>query len=78
MPVALFNKLANAYGEDKAFEYGSLMLQKTPTTIFVNPFKYKRDDYFERQKKNKFLIAKTEFSPMGMRFIDKIVHKTLI
>jgi hypothetical protein len=78
MPNSLFLKLANAYGEEKAFEYGRLMLQKSPTTIFVNPFQYKRDDYFEKQKNYKFQISKTEFSPMGIRFIDKIVKKIKI
>lgn len=79
-PSELFNLLADAYGEGKAFEYCENLLEKAPLTIRSNPLKISRDKLYELMKlvdRHK-TVEKCEFSPYGIKFLSMRNVKTRI
>lgn len=69
-PRALFGLLVEAYGEEEALKICLICNTPAPTTVRVNPLKTTRAELMA--KLGKFNLAKTELSPWGIQFEEKV------
>jgi len=69
-PRALFGLLVEAYGEEEALKICLTCNTPAPTTVRVNPLKTTRDELMA--KLGNYTLAKTQLSPWGIQFEEKV------
>ena len=70
-PEALFNKLADSYGQDRAFEIALVNNTAAPTTVRANALKTTREDLLE-QWDARYPVSACKEAPYGITFQRRI------
>lgn len=66
MPQALFKRLENAYGQEKALEIAHALCEEAPTTIRANPEKTTREELAEILRAQEIESVPTAQAPHGL------------
>ncbi len=76
VPLLLFERLSNIYGEKRALELSCLFNERAPVTLRANLLKTTRDELLE-QLSSKFAVIPTEKSPCGITLIESARFRDL-
>lgn len=70
-PEDLYKLLVEAYGEKEAYDLCMVLNERPPLTVRANTMKITQYDLFEKFKKKRFKVEKTQHSPNGITFVEK-------
>lgn len=76
-PEALFNRLLNAYGEEKTKKICLASNMPAPVTVRVNTLKIDRESLLKRWREQKYSVEACPQSPLGIRFAHKMAFTSM-